>query len=555
MGRNQVQSSQSKKRNEEEDERDDEEEDEDERDDEEDDDDEEESEASKSTDPDDDDGGLDLDAALNDRTDRRESEYLKPWTKDGSTVVWLHTTTNFHKVAHHKWFEIVTYGKRGDEKSFIKRPRFNCHEPIDYAIKPNDDRDDDLRRKTHADLCPFCKMIEWVEAEMISGKMSPSQELFRFDDGNPKNLVSIHAGGISGLISLDSAPERWKKICKKDKVLQFQPWNENLYVKISILFQVVSDANPNSVLFAFEPPKLYQQLAREIKKQKTEHGDDEGNPQKNPYALTWEFDESVPYCQGYEVTATRKRPLSNKIKKLIHGPKRSDLKEKLAPGNCLELRASMENAAVIDMPFDEFFAAAKKAGLMNGSAAKTQSNKTAPKTKDDEEDEPKSDPKPKTSSKSNSAQVKGNAKKAEPEVVGTCDICGEGIGDDDIECKACGTTFDPDDDYHVDGIKCTDCGTVVPLKDASEEDGDLKQICPKCGTIHRLSPSVERFYGELRDKAFNGEVKFVWTAEPKSEAKKTEPKREGRSGRSKASNASSDSAKLDKKLKGDQVPF
>lgn len=543
MGRQAVQPSQSKKRNEEEDERDDEEEDEDEREEDEEDERDSEGDDDEDSDDEDDEDGLDLDAALNDRTDRRESEYLKPWTKDGSTVVWLHTTTNFHKVPHHKWFEIVTYGKRGDEKSFIKRPRFNCHEPIDYAIKPNDDRDDDLRRKTHAELCPFCKMIEWVEEEMISGRMSPSQELFRFDDGNPKNLVSIHAGGISGLISLDSAPERWKKICKKDRVLQFQPWNENLYVKISILFQVVSDANPNSVLFAFEPPKLYQQLAREIKKQKTEHGDDEGNPQKNPYALTWEFDESVPYRQGYEVTATRKRALTNKIRKLIHGPKRKDLNEKKAPGNCLELRASMENALVegVKMPFDLFFGPAEKAGLMRGTA------KTTPKRRDDEEDEPKSDPKPKTSSKS---------AKAEPEVVGTCDICQEGIGDEDIECKACATTFDPDDQYHVDGIKCTECGLVVPLGGASEVDGDLVQICPKCGTVHRLSPSVDRFYGELRDKAYKGEVKFVWTAEPKPEAKKEsaseKPKREGRSGRGKAL---SDSEKLDKKLKKDDLPF
>ena len=531
---------QAKKREEEEDDRDDEDEDEeDERDEDED------GPSSEKSGDDADDGGLDLDAALNDRTDRRENEYLKPWTKDGSTDVWLHTTTNFHKVAHHKWFEVVTYGKRGDEKSFIKRPRFNCHEPVDYAIKPNDDRSDDLRRKTKPDLCPMCKCIAWVEEEVISGRMSPSQLLFVFDDGNPKNRVEIHAGGISGLVTLESAPERWKKACKKDKVLQFQPWNENLYVKISILFQVVSNANPSGVVYAFEPTKLYQQLAKEIKKQKVEHGDDEGNPQKHPYALHWEFDESVPYRQGYEVTATRKRPLTNKIRKLITGPKRSDLKEKLAPGNCLELRASMENAAQIDMPFDEFFAAAKKAGLMNGSA-KSQPAKTAPKRDDDGDDEPNSDPKPKTSSKAVS--------EAAP-TVGTCDICHGEVGDDDVECATCGATFDPDNEYRIDGVKCTDCGTLVPLHDASEEDGDLKQICPKCGAIHRLSPSVDRFYGELADQARKGKVKFAWTMEAKPEPKKeSTPKREGRTGRRNVGGSSA-SDKLDKKLDNDEMPF
>jgi hypothetical protein len=89
----------------------------------------------------------------------------------------------------------------------------------------------------------------------------------------------------------------------------------------------------------------------------------------------------------------------------------------------------------------------------------------------------------------------------------------------------------------------------VPLADASEEDGDLKQICPKCGTIHRLSPSVDRFYGELKEKAYKGEVKFVWTSE--GAPKKAALKREGRSGRGK----SSESKALDKKLDGQEIPF
>jgi hypothetical protein len=552
------QTTQAKKREEEEDDRNDEEEDdEDTRDDEE----EDEDEGSKfkgasdsDGEEDDDEEGDDLDSALADRGGK-PSIFIEPWRKKGNVTVWLHPKTKFARVGRHKWFRIVQYTKRnGEEVSYIRFEMFNSHEPADF-VSFSKERGDDLKRIHRARICPMSKMIEWVDDAVIDGRISPDQVVFRFDDNDPEHLVELHAAGLTGLIGLENAPEKWKKICKRSKVLQKDPWNENMNLKLSHVFQVVQDNDPSEVKWAVEPPDLFFQLKDAIAKEKKRNGDDDGDPMKHPYALLWEFDEAQArknYGKGNSVIPQPKRRMTNKIRRLLEGPKRNDQQDVIGPGNLLELRASMEHAAQIDMPFDEFFREAKKAGLMSGSA-KSQSAKTTPKRDDDEESEPKSDPKPKAASKAAAESAKGKSAKVEPEVVGTCDICGEGIGDDDIECGACGTTFDSDDEYHVDGIKCIDCGIVVPLKDASEEDGDLKQICPKCGAVHRLSPSVERFYGELRDKAYKGEVKFVWTMESKSEPKKeAAPKREGRSGRGKAS---SDSDKLDKKLGKDQIPF
>lgn len=539
---------QSKKRNEEEDERDDEEEDEDERDDEEEDEDE-----SKVSEDEDDEEGDEMDSAFA-GSGRRASIYIEPWRKRGHVTTWLHKKAKFSRVGRHKWFEIVSFTKRRtqEEVSFVKFSHFNCHELPDYVSISKDRNEDDLRRSHPASKCPFCKMLEWVEDGVISGRISPDAEIFRFDDGDPEHLQVLHAAGISGLIGLENAPEKWKKTCKKSKVLQSDPWNENCALKLSHAFQVVDDADPSEVKWALEPPDLFWALKDAIVAKKKELGDDDGDPQKKPYALLWEFDKDAAaknYGKGNKVYPQPKKKLTGKIRRLIEGPKRNDQHLVIGPGDCLALRASMENAAVIDMPFDEFFKEAQRAGLMNGSASQ-QPAKSAPKRADDEEDEPKSDAKPKASQKASSLQTKGNTKQTEPEVVGTCDICGEGIGDEDEECGACGTTFDPENDYHVDGIRCTECGTTVPLKDADEEDGDVKQICPKCGTIHRLSPSVDRFYGELREKAYRGEVKFVWTAESKPKPKAA-PSGKGRSGRSK----SAESTALDKKLKGDDFKF
>lgn len=561
MGR---QSVQSKKCEDEEDDRDDEEENEDER--EEDEEDDRGSFKSKSDADDDEDEddeeGDDLDSALADRGGK-PSIFIEPWRKKGAANIWLHPKTKFAKCGHHKWFRIVSFTKKRtqEEVSFIRFERFNCHEPADF-VSISKDRDDELRREHRAQICPFCKMLEWVEDRVLSGELSPDAEVFRFDDGDPEHLQVLHAAGISGLITNDDFPEKFKKICKRSKVLQRDPWSENCSLKMSHAFQVVDDNDPTEVKWAFEPPDLFFNLKDAIAKEKKRNGDDDGDPMKNPYALLWEFDEDKAkknYGKGASVVPQPKRKMTSKVRRLLEGPKRTDQGEVIGPGNLLELRASMENAAQIDMPFDEFFKAAKKAGLMEGQA----SSKTSSKKRDAKDDEPESDPKPKTSSKPAPVQAKGKPKEEEPEededddddpeFVNTCDFCGEQIGEDDIECGSCGSSFDPDNEYRIDGIKCSDCGTLVPLKDASEDGEDTLHICPKCAAIHRLSPSVDKYYETLRTTEDKTEFKleFAWKAEPKKETKSDKPKREGRSGRGK----STESKALDKKLGKDEIPF
>lgn len=556
MGRQQVQT---KKRDEDEEDLDNEDEDERNDDDE---DDEDEPESGKSnadddSDDEDDEEGDDLDSALANQGSR-QSIYIDPWRKKGSITIWIHTKAKRSRVGQHKFFDTVQFTKRnGEEVSYVRFTTFNCHESPDY-VSISRDRDDDLRREHKATKCPFCKMLEWVEEGVISGRISPDAEIFRFDDGSgendPKHLQVLHAAGISGLIGLERAPEKWKKICKRSKVLQKEPWNENCGLKLKHAFQVVDDANPTEVKWALEPPDLFYALKDAINSEKKRNGDDDGDPQKNPYALLWEFDKDEAaknYGKGNKVFAQPKRKLTNKIRRLIEGPKRNDQQDVIGPGNCIELRAIMENAAVIDMPFDEFFKEAKKAGLMDGATQRRSEERRDKRSSDD--DEPKSDPKPKTSSKSNSSSMKNEPTKDEDEPGDTCDICGEAVGEDDIECKSCGTTFDSDSNYEIDGIKCTDCGTVVPLNNPSEDGDDTLHICEKCGTIHRLSPGVRKFYDDHREAHRKGkrcDLKFVWEAKEKPKTK-DEPKR-GRSGRGKAS---SDSAKLDKKLNGDGFNF
>jgi hypothetical protein len=518
-------------------------------------------------DEDDDEEGDDLDAALS--KGGKSSIYIDPWRKKGKAYIWLHTQVKFKNFLRHKWFKIVQFTKKnGEEVSFIRFENWNCHESHDFGRLSRDRNDSTLRRDHHAHICPMDKMIEWVEEEMISGRIAPSDVIFRFDDGDPEHLVELHAAGLTGMIGLENCPERWHKQCKQAKVLQkkHKPWNENLNPKSVTCFQVVDDANPTELKFAVEPPDLVFKLNDAIKAEKKRSGDDDGDPKVKPYALLWEFDESVEYGKGNSVTPQPKRQLTNKIRKLITGPKRKDQQDVIAPGNCLELRASMENAAVIDMPFDEFFKPAKQAGLMKASSQQkpAQAEQKGKQSAKDDDGDPQSDPKPTTSQKAKPAAATGKsnkeadepeAKKPASDAASTCDFCDEEIGDDDFECGSCGTSFDQDNNYEIDGIKCKDCGTLVPVNDCETAEDASEHICPKCATVHKLMPSVRKFYDTLEQcrksrKKFT--LKFVWEVEkrhPPKEAKTDKPKGRGRKA------AESDSAKIDKALGGDKIPW
>jgi hypothetical protein len=516
-------------------------------------------------DEDDDEEGDDLDSALADKGGK-PSIFLPPWRKKGRITTWLHPKTKFAKVLRHKWFEIVQFTKRNKEEvSFIRYTNFVCHESVDF-LSLSKDRGEDLRRDHHAHKCPMDLMIEWVEGEVIAGRIAPNEVIFRFDDGDSEHLVELHAAGLTGLINLDAAPERWRKQCKKAGVLQKNPWSENLNPKLSHVFQVVDDSDPSEVKWAVEPPDLFINLKEAIAKEKKRSGDDDGDPRIKPYALLWEFDEAEAkknFGRGNSVTPQPKRTLTSKIERLLKGPKRTDQAEIVTPGNCLELRASMENAVVdgINMPFDDFFKPAKQAGLMKASS---QQKPAQAKQQDKERDEePKSDPKPKTSQKAKPAAATGKSNKEDDEPedkkpasdASTCDMCEEEIGDDDFECNSCGTSFDQDNNYEIDGIKCKDCGTLVPVNDCETAEDASEHICPKCATVHKLMPSVRKFYDTLEQcrksrKKFT--LKFVWEVEkrhPPKEAKTDKPKGRGRKA------TESDSAKIDKALGGDKIPW
>lgn len=526
-----------------------------------------------------DEGGMSLTAFLGHRTSGGSGEYLEPWRDKGHVRIWLHTTAAFHALWNHNWPIVKTVKDKTtkEDRLMVFSSRFVCHDPETVTRKARF-KDDDGRREHSPVRCPICFMLDWISAEIAAGRLDWCEPVFRFEGDDPEKSVTLFAGGMVGLFGKKDLTKDEKQEMRKAGVVVKDAWRQKTEVRCQYLFQVVDDADPSAgVVKALEAGDLGDKLKTELNKEIKKRGD-KGNPGINPYPLLWEYDENEQqFGKKYSVTALSDDRPSKTILNLIRGPKLDSSKD-IAPGNCIELRAAMETHALIDLPFDDFFAEAEKAGLMDErrqkSTAKAQ-NKPKPAARpaaqnDDDEEEDEEDDEPESAPPVKQTEPVGYGSKAEtkpaqkkqPEPPSTggasCDFCGKPIGDDDLACPHCGSTYDDDDEnITLDGAKCLDCGEIVPLKEGEERDGGTAHICPKCATVHTLSPSVDEFYAN--GGADEG-LKFAWTVE-KRHPKQDEPKpaargrRGGRSATAPTKDESKTSAKLDETLNGDEIPF
>jgi hypothetical protein len=526
------------------------------------------------------DDGMSLNAFLGHRTSGGSGEFLEPWRDKGSVRIWLHTKAGFHALWNHNWPRVVTVKDRQtkEDKLIVVSSRFVCHDPETVTRKARF-KDDDGRREHSPVRCPICFMLDWISAEVAAGRLDWCTPIFQFNgEGDEERNITLHAGGMIGLFGKKELSKEELQQMKKAGVSRKTAWREKIEVRCQYLFQVVDDQDPSAgVVKALEAGDLGDKLKEELRKEIKKRGE-RGNPAINPYPLLWEYDENEEqFGKKYKVTALSDDKPSRTILNLIQGPK-LDLSKDIAPGNCIGLRAEMEQHALIDLPFDDFFAQAEREGLMreqkqasktSSKPAQAVSRKPPPAARDDEDeddeeedeeedDEPESDPKPaaKTSTAKTNAPAAQQKKQAAPPDTSPCDFCGKPIGDDDLICPHCKSTFADEGKLIVlDGIACEDCKTIVPLKQGTKSDeGEGERfICPSCATIHELSPTLEEFV-EAGGRAEGYVLSWkVVERHPPAEPPKEEKPKGGRRGRGAAKKE--EPSALPSQVEGDPLPF
>jgi hypothetical protein len=284
-------------------------------------------------------------------------KFLRGWKKRKEVNIWLHTGVMFSSLWIHNLPRVVSRKNRetGDEKTEIWGNSWNCWEP--ESVLSNRKRDYDTgERESPITICPVCKMIEWVRRAIRQKALSPVDPIFRFvtPDGSDERI--IHAAGLyNGLEDVDG------KLLDEANIKLKMAWRENANSKCNYLFCVVDHDHPeDGVQIAIETNLLGDKMKAVMRRKRKKNGEDsDWNPLATPYAFAWEYHEAAKtFNEKYDADDRPRLQLTPDIEQLIKGDP-PDLTRIKAPGRVRSLRDQLEQYATIEMPWDEFFAAAE----------------------------------------------------------------------------------------------------------------------------------------------------------------------------------------------------
>lgn len=299
---------------------------------------------------------LGIDEFMTHSTSTPKGAYLSKW-KDRSppkvnTV--LHKKADIYVLWRHQLPRIVIIEK--DNEKHVWGGNYVCWES-ESLLKKQFKRLDDDTRVVPPETCPLCKMIEWTYQSILDGKIEWTTEMFSFESDDPKESRTIHAGGICNMFGKDDLSDDEKKDLKKHGIYQQDAWKENAWAKASYLLQVVDVDEPSAgVQIAIESSLLGDKVRTVISDRRMSLGKDRGDPTKNPYVIQWEHNpaRNIAFNKKYHARLMDGMEITEQVMALIDGDPQ-DVANIIKRFNALELRAQLEEAAVMEIPWDNFF--------------------------------------------------------------------------------------------------------------------------------------------------------------------------------------------------------
>lgn len=388
-----------------------------------------------------------LDEFLGHTTNAPKSAYLSRWRKrpppagktKPSVRVILHQHVGFEVLWRHQWkrmFEI-------DGKMDVNFANLVCHEE-ERVIKAQHRRLDDDSRSLPPQKCGMCKMIEWVRQRINDEEMAITEPLFRYvSDVNPSHNATLRAGGITGLFGGDKLTDDEQLEMRKHGIFKKEAFKEKALAQANYAFVVVEyDAPAEGVQIAVESALLGDKMKTAIFDRISSLGREEGDPLVNPVVFEWEYDpaDGIEFQKKYAAGVIQKLALTDQMKMLIDGEAPTEQLERLRRKfNPLQLRAELEEHALVKLPWDEFFgpvAAGESEG--NDEAEEAEERRAFEAGLPDREVGEVSSHHP---SPSSDGAVAIPADAGEDEIV-ACDSCGKDILITDKKCKHCGHVYE-----------------------------------------------------------------------------------------------------------------
>lgn len=343
--------------------------------------------------------------------------FLKSWKQRKPPILdmWLHTKQLPVSVPQHRFKRIVL---RDDEQK-IWGWTLNCWED-EQTIRYQYQRYPDGSRKQPPTRCAMCRLIEVVRQKVAREELSPIEPIFQFETDTDTEL--IHAAGLYGMMKKDELTDDEYKAARKAHVDFREVWSENGSAKINYILSIVdNDDAGGGVQITTEPALVGDKIKAVIRDTRISLGDkDAGDPFRNPYCIQLEFNpaDNIPFEKKYTARALQKVKLTPEIEALIRGPA-PDVKSLTRIFNRKELRAALEQVALVQLPWDEIFDV---------------------KAEEGEDDDPAQLPEPKESAEDDEVCPECGPGKECPHVA--CDACGKPILESADACRHCGHVYE-----------------------------------------------------------------------------------------------------------------
>lgn len=351
-------------------------------------------------------------------------KFLHNWKKVGEIVVWLSTRASPAYVSwNHPFFflDVVEEKDSGEEKEFLRFTRFVSPD-ADIVHESQYFRDDDDRLRVPPLLDPFLLLREWLRHEC----QEPLDAVV-FEWENPKNgeVVQWRRGHLARLVDRGQSN-----------------WNHSLDTKLEYLFVVVDDSDPGEGPQIVRGTKLLGDRMKEAIKQEMESNGEKGNPIASPYAFKWVFDRKARNAMDtYKAFRFNKARLTDALHEAITSTDFPDPTVDTAPrpGDKAKIRAAMEEAARIDLPWDRIFVPQwqdEEAATDFNYGANANGAKKAP-TREERTAEVKTE----EGTPRRRKKKKDEAPPPEPERI-PCDDCGHMMLPTATKCPKCGAEYE-----------------------------------------------------------------------------------------------------------------
>ena len=388
-----------------------------------------------------------IDEFLQHRAGGSRGAYLTKWKKDGKVNTWLHTERLPMAVWRHGGIpRVVVLDDRQTNESVrhIWSGDWVCAED-ESVLREQYSLDDKGAREHPPEHCAICRMNDYIRRLVTAGRMPWTEPVFRFEGDVETETQTLFAGGMFMTRKFIEALDAEEiKAARKLGVDTRELWKQNCYAKCEYLFCVVDDAHPESgVQKAFNPSSLGDAVKNVISDMRESKGVEEGDPTQNPYCIQWQYREKeTDPKKKYHALPVEKVKLTDGVKELIYGVA-PDISKDIRPFNVIEMRAFLEEHALVKLPWKDIFDVKVRAV----EEPKATPPRAKPKPAAEEEPEP---------TPAKGAKKRGTARAKFPEdddpkavaceaIKDDGEECGLAIWEDETMCPHCGAEYEQND--------------------------------------------------------------------------------------------------------------